>query len=91
MKDIEYAETMALKAVQFILADNRILENFVVASGILPEDFRNLIKTSDFLAGVLDFLLDNEEQLIEFCSQYKIAPDDPAKARRSLPGAIREF
>jgi hypothetical protein len=90
-KNTEYAETMALKAVQFILTNDKIKENLLTATGILPSDFQKSIKDQEFLAGILDFLLENEEYLIEFCSQFTIKPEEPAKVRQLLPGATNEY
>lgn len=90
-KDIEYAETIALKAIHFILEDDILRETFIRTTGILPSDFQNLINDQEFFAGSLDFLLEQENQLIGFCSKYGLSPDEPAKARRLLPGATIDF
>ena len=89
--DIESAETLALKAVNFILADENLQQGFMATSGIAPEDFKALLGSPDFLGGVLDFLLGNEEQLIKFCEEYEINPADPARARHAFPGAVLDY
>ena len=83
----EYAETIALKVVHFILTDNKMQQNFLNSTGILPSDFENAIKDPGFLGGVLDFLLANEDKLIEFCTKNEIAPKEPARVRGLFPGA----
>tara|TARA_B100000315_G_scaffold260363_1_gene321154 strand:+ start:858 stop:1148 length:291 start_codon:yes stop_codon:yes gene_type:complete len=89
--DTARAETLALKAVHFILADDNLQQGFLATSGIAPEDFKALIDTPDFLGGVLDFLLGNEEQLVKFCEECEIDPSEPARARHALPGAVMDY
>lgn len=85
--NIEYAETIALKAVKFILTDDDTLQSFINTTGLSPTDFQMLVKDRDFLGGVLDFLLANEDQLIKFCADNKINPEEPSKIRQLFPGA----
>ena len=85
--NIEYAETIALKAVKFILTDDETQQSFINTTGILPADLEIMVKDLNFLGGVLDFLLASEEKLIEFCTNYNIDPEEPAKIRRLFPGA----
>ena len=88
---LEQAETLALKAVHFILADDNLQQGFLATSGVAPEEFKSQLNNPDFLGGVLDFLLGNEEQLIKFCEEYEIDPAEPAHFRQALPGASLDF
>ena len=90
-KNIEYAETIALKAVYFILADDKIKEDFITISGIQPSSFEGLVKNPEFFGGILDFLLTNEEKLLEFCKECEIAPEEPARVRQLFPGATYDY
>jgi hypothetical protein len=85
--NIEYAETIALKAVKFILTDDETQQSFINTTGILPADLEIMVKDLNFLGGVLDFLLASEDKLLEFCTNYNIDPEEPAKIRRLFPGA----
>ena len=87
----EYAETIALKAVHFILSDDEIQQNFINFTGILPSDFENVIKDPGFLGGVLDFLLANDDKLVEFCTKNEIAPEEPSRVRGLFPGATFDY
>ena len=87
----EHAETIALKAVHFILTDDEMQQNFIDSTGILPTDLERVIKDPEFLGGVLDFLLANENKLIEFCSKNEIAPEEPSRIRGQLPGANFDY
>ena len=83
----EYAETIALKVVHFILTDDEMQQNFLNSTGISPLDFESAIKDPGFLGGVLDFLLANEDKLIEFCTENELAPEEPSRVRGLFPGA----
>ncbi len=87
----EHAETVALKAIHFILGDENLQQGFLATSGVSPDEFKNLLGDPEFLGGVLDFLLSNEEQLIAFCEKNEIEPTEPAKARRVFPGAVMDY
>jgi hypothetical protein len=89
--DPEQAETLALKAVHFILANKNLQQGFLATSGVAPEDFKALLNNHGFLGGVLDFLLGNEEQLIKFCEECGIDPVEPARARHAFPGAVSNY
>ena len=80
----QQAETLALKALEFILADNSLQGEFLSASGLSPKDIHESIQKIDFLGGVLDFLLEQETDLIRFCEEYKLDHEAPKTARASL-------
>ena len=86
-KNIEYAETIALKALEFLLDNEGLKTEFLSISGLSAEDITSEFKNPEFLGGVLDFLLQNELALIAFCDKIGIKPEEPLKQRYSLPGA----
>ena len=86
-KNIEYAETIALKALEFLLDNEEHKTEFLSISGLSAEDITSEFKNPEFLGGVLDFLLQNELALIAFCDKIGIKPEEPLKQRYSLPGA----
>ena len=73
------------------MADENLQQGFLATSGVAPEDFKVLLGNPDFLGGVLDFLLSNEKQLINFCEENEIDPAEPARARHVFPGAVLEY
>ena len=89
--DKDQAETLALTAIHFILADEELQQGFLATSGVSPDEFQDMIGEPEFLGGVLDFLLGNEEQLIAFCEANEIEPTEPARARYNFPGAITDY
>lgn len=55
-------------------------------SGITPEELKNSAADPATLGSILDYFLQNEKRLIEFCQAGKISPDQVQKARQFLPG-----
>ena len=75
------SEIIALKALEFILADPNLQTQFLETSGMTAKVIHESIQNTDFLGGVLDFLLSKEESLVNICEQQKIDPTKPTHAR----------
>jgi Protein of unknown function (DUF3572) len=80
------AEEIAVKALGFIAGDEEAFERFVALTGLGLSDIKERAADPDFLAGVLDFLLQDEGLLVRFAESEGIPPELPASARRKLPG-----
>ena len=85
------AQTIALKALTFVLADDNARRRFVGQTGLDGESLRAQAGDAAFLGGVLDFLLADETLLIGFCEATELAPEAPGRARAALPGAVPEW
>ena len=81
---IDGAETIALKALEFILADKNLQTQFISSSGMSPKDIHASIKKKEFLSGVLNFLTSNEESLVDFCNKHQIESTSPLAACKTL-------
>ncbi len=86
----EQAKIIALRALTFLVGDEDILQRFMDLSGSDAADIRQRADDPAMLAGILDFFLGNEGQLLEMCQAMEIAAEEPAKARRSLAGGEYE-
>jgi uncharacterized protein DUF3572 len=82
----EAAETLALNALAFLAESPDALARFVAASGLTPESLRERAAEADFLGAVLDFLLADDELLIDFCERQSLEPRFVHAARRILSG-----
>lgn len=82
----EQAETIALQAITFIGQDERALNSLMAQSGVGLDDLRDNLQDPAFLAGILDFLLNDEEALLAFCNEVDLTPELFLHARRALPG-----
>jgi len=80
------AETIALQALAFLAADDEALGGFVHFTGLGIGELRSAASNPEILAGVLDYVLQDEAMLLAFCAAAEIRPDEPARARAYLPG-----
>ena len=81
------AETIALKALTFIAGDEELLGPFLGASGCSLADLRASAQDPAFLGGVLDFLLQEDKRILDFCQSEGLNPADLIRARHALPGS----
>jgi hypothetical protein len=81
----EDAQTIALKAIAFVAADEDLLPRFVALTGCGMDDIRARIGDPAFLGGVLDFILADEPTLLAFTEAEQLAPETPMAARHKLP------
>src|SRR5271156_1771712 len=82
------AETLGLQALGHIAADPAALDRLLALTGLEPAELQSRAGDPAVLAGVLDYLLNNETDLLAFCSAAGVDPTLPARARRLLPGYI---
>ena len=80
----ETAETLAVRALAFIAEDDGRLGNFVAATGIAPQSMRQAAREPNFLAGVLEHILAQENLLIAFADTAGINPAEVVRAHRAL-------
>ena len=84
--DPDQAETLALNALAYLAGDEDALTGFLAATGLSPDDLRSGAGDPHILAGVMDYLLADEQRLLAFCAEAGIEETLPARARASLPG-----
>jgi len=82
----EFAETLALRALGWIVGNEEILPVFLGASGTSAGELRARAAEPDFLASVLDFLLMDDAWVVAFCNAAGCGYDEPMVARQALPG-----
>lgn len=78
------AEAIALNVLGFLIRDETRQERFMTLSGMDPSTLRNNASDPDFLAGILDYLLQDETLIYLFASEHNVTPEVPAQARRAL-------
>ena len=87
----EHAETIALQALAWIAGDEDVLQALIDRTGAGIDDIRESASNPEFLGAVLDFVLENEEILTDFCESAGIKPELPMQLRQALPGAAPEW
>jgi hypothetical protein len=80
----ESAEMLAVQALAFIAEDDDRLGVFIASSGIAVSSIRDAARDRDFLAGVLEHMLADENLLIAFAEAGGIDPAAIARARDTL-------
>jgi len=85
IRSIDDAQTVALKAIAFIAADEDLLPRFVALTGSGLDEIKSRIGDPAFLGGVLDFILNDEPTLLAFVAAEELAPETPMAARLRLP------
>ena len=85
IQSAEDAQTVALKAIAFIAADEELLPRFVALTGCGADEIKSRIADPAFLGGVLDFILGDEPTLLAFAEAEQFAPETPMAARHKLP------
>lgn len=78
------AEHLAISALGYLAADPEHLERFLSLSGLDPSGLREAAASPGFLAGVLDFLLEDESLLLTFAAEQGLRPEAVVKARARL-------
>ena len=86
MSGREFAETVALQSLSWLLADDELLPRFLAATGADPSQLVNLAREPVFLGAVLDFLLTEDSLVLGFAEAAGLAPEAVLRARAGLPG-----
>ena len=78
------AEALAVSALTYLAMQPDWLGRFLSLSGIGPTSLRGAAADPAFLAGVLDFMLDNEGLLVAFAKEADIPPGRLGEVRRHM-------
>jgi hypothetical protein len=82
----EDAQTLALKALSFVINSDGALERLMELSGLDPVTLRERAAEPEILTSLLDFLLADEGLLVDFCHGESVDPKDVHMARHLLGG-----
>jgi hypothetical protein len=80
------AETVALQALGWLLANPELLPVFLGATGCSEADLRSRAGEPEFLGAVLDFVTLDDAWVVGFCGAEGLPFDTPRAARMALPG-----
>ena len=84
--DDEQAKIVALQALTYLVGEQQVLQRFIDLSGVDLSDLRSRVDDPSMLAGVLEFFLGFEPQLLEMCEATGLSAEAPAQARSCLLG-----
>ena len=86
----DQAETVALRALAWMAADEELSQAFAGATGASLAEARDRLSDSGYLAGILGFLVQDDRWVTGFCDSEGLAYDTPLRALAALPGGRRE-
>jgi Protein of unknown function (DUF3572) len=86
----EAAQVLALQALGWIAASDEVFPLFLGATGIGISELRHRATDPEFLAAVLDFLLQDDAWVVAFCDAEGHPYTAPQSARAALPGGAVE-
>lgn len=81
------AETLALKALAFLVESPGAMERFIALSGTDAGAMRERTGDPEFLAAVMDFLFSDDALLTGFCESETLDFRTLHRMRHALPGA----
>lgn len=82
----ETALVLAIQALGWLAADDEIFPQFMAATGAGIGEVRARAADADFLAAVLDFLMQDDRWVVAFCDAGGHAYTAVQAARAALPG-----
>ncbi len=85
----EIAETIALRALAWLAGNEELLPVFLGATGAGEDDMRERAQDPEFLGSVLEFLMNDDAWVVEFCDAHQLRYDQPMQARQALPGGAQ--
>ena len=80
------AEIYALKAANWLLSNQELLDLFMGSTGVSENTIKSDIQNTVFLVAVLDFLLLDDKWVMQACDAMKLQPELMQTARLFLPG-----
>lgn len=82
----EQANSIATQALIWLSSDSELMEIFLNASGLAPEDIRTRAQDPVFLGFLLDFMLMSDEHVLALSAAGSFPPESVVAARAALPG-----
>jgi hypothetical protein len=75
---------MAVEALAFLGRSPERLARFLDISGLRPDTLRAAAAEPGFFAGLMDYLVSDEELLVAFAGEIEASPESVMQARRLL-------
>jgi hypothetical protein len=75
---------MAVEALSFLAGSPERLIRFLDVSGLRPDTLRAAAGEPGFLAGLMDYLVSDEELLVAFAGEIGASPESVVRAKRLL-------
>ena len=83
------AEIYAIKVTNWLISNQDLLDVFMSSTGVNEATIKSDFHDGVFLAAVLDFLLLDDNWVIDACDAMQLEPEAMHTARLLLPGGER--
>ncbi|MGE8103642.1 DUF3572 domain-containing protein [Allorhizobium sp. NPDC080224] len=80
------AEATAVAVLGWLANEPEMLSRFLALSGVQPTQLRQAVGDPAFLAGMLEFLMQHEPTLMEFCTATDTKPETVVEAYHRYAG-----
>ncbi|MFN3364006.1 MAG: DUF3572 domain-containing protein [Allorhizobium sp.] len=80
------AEAAAVAVLGWLANEPEMLSRFLALSGVQPTQLRQAVGDPAFLAGMLEFLMQHEPTLMEFCTATDTKPETVVEAYHRYAG-----
>lgn len=85
----DIAETVALKALAWLVTQEDVCSVFLGATGASVDDLRERASDSEFLGSVLEFVTMDDAWVMAFCDGAELPYEVPMQAAAQLLGTAR--
>ena len=85
----DFAETIGLQCLAWLVGNEDLLPVFLGATGASEGDLKLRAGDPEFLGSVLDFLMMDDAWVIAFCEAHGLPNEAPMRARMALPGGAQ--
>ena len=82
----EAAQTIAIEALGWLVGNDELLPVFMGSTGTSAEDLKAGIEDPFLLVSVLDFILMEDQWVLDFCDFMGFDPHKLQSVRHALPG-----
>ncbi len=80
----EQAEILAIQALGYLADTQEELQRMLTATGMDIEAAKQSMQSQEGLAGLLDYICQDESILLGFCETLRIQADEPMRALQAL-------
>jgi hypothetical protein len=87
----EQAQVIALNIMTFLISEPDRAAALMHNTGMDAQDLRHAASNLQALAGVVDYLLSNDQLVVAFATDYGCKPESIMAVRRALPGGQFDF
>ena len=85
----ELGQSLAASALAFLAADPERLSRFLDLTGLGPHNLRDAAQDPAFHGSVLEYMLADEELLLQFATDSDLEPETVALAHQALCGPVQ--